>query len=195
MAYTNVWDATRPAGTVPAGTIDNEIRALRLDIQERFNDALFVDFEADPLVLKDTVGGPADKQITMSALSMFVDTGNLVDIGENGKYVAVSSPIYAPIYLPVDAQVTEIEMYADRQAASGQTWTVYYKLFGSGVSTIQLATVNHSAAGLIVSTTGVIDFTIGPDAYYFIHLPAPSSTTHVYAFRFSYTTPNVKATI
>ena len=35
MAYTNVWTTTAPLGSIQANTLDDEIRKLRLDMQER----------------------------------------------------------------------------------------------------------------------------------------------------------------
>lgn len=50
MAYTNSWSVIIPAGSDPA-TVDNDLRQLRLDFQERMN-SLVDDFTDDPVVLK-----------------------------------------------------------------------------------------------------------------------------------------------
>lgn len=51
MAYSNVWSNVIPAGTAAANTLDDQIRQLRLDIQERMNDVV-ADWTVDPVVLK-----------------------------------------------------------------------------------------------------------------------------------------------
>lgn len=38
MAYTNVWSSTTPLGTIQANTLDDEIRKVRLDFEERLKD-------------------------------------------------------------------------------------------------------------------------------------------------------------
>lgn len=57
MPYTNPWDETKPPGTQNANTADDEFRKAKLDIRERMNDALVVDWSADPVVAKATLGG------------------------------------------------------------------------------------------------------------------------------------------
>ncbi len=49
MAFTNVWSNIIPAGSDPANTADDELRQLRLDINERM-DQLVEDWTADPLL-------------------------------------------------------------------------------------------------------------------------------------------------
>jgi len=48
MAFTNVWSNVIPAGSDPANTADDELRQLRLDIDERM-DTIVADWSADPL--------------------------------------------------------------------------------------------------------------------------------------------------
>lgn len=50
MAFTNVWSNIIPAGSDPANTADDEIRQLRLDVDERM-DTLVGDWSADPIVV------------------------------------------------------------------------------------------------------------------------------------------------
>ncbi len=48
MAFTNPWSNIIPAGSDPANTADDEIRQLRLDVDERM-DTIVGDWSADPL--------------------------------------------------------------------------------------------------------------------------------------------------
>lgn len=50
MAYTNTWDNAAPLGTVPANTIDNIFRSIKLDLTERLDDIFAMPtFVTDPL--------------------------------------------------------------------------------------------------------------------------------------------------
>lgn len=55
MAYSTVWDETAPLGSVAANTIDTIVQNMKRDLRERLNEA-FIDFTADPVVLKSTLG-------------------------------------------------------------------------------------------------------------------------------------------
>jgi hypothetical protein len=54
MAFTNPWSNIIPAGSDPANTADDEIRQLRLDIDERM-DTIVGDWSADPIVNLTTI--------------------------------------------------------------------------------------------------------------------------------------------
>lgn len=49
MAYTRIWDNTKPPGTQQAAKIDDEIRELRVDISERLS--TITNWTADPITL------------------------------------------------------------------------------------------------------------------------------------------------
>ncbi len=55
MAHTNVWSNVIPAGSDALNTADDQIRQLRLDIQERM-DEVVDDWTADPVVPSIDVG-------------------------------------------------------------------------------------------------------------------------------------------
>jgi len=54
MAYTRVWSVITPAGSDPLNTTDDEIRNLRVDVQDRMND-LVDDWTVDPIVVKNSL--------------------------------------------------------------------------------------------------------------------------------------------
>ncbi len=55
MAYTNAWSNIVPAGSDALNTADDQIRRLRLDVQERMDDVV-ADWTADPVVPGSDVG-------------------------------------------------------------------------------------------------------------------------------------------
>jgi len=78
MAFTNVWSNVIPAGSDALSTADNQIRQLRLDIQERMDGGLVADWTADPLVLTRLVAGltgPPDVARVWSGAAISVLTG------------------------------------------------------------------------------------------------------------------------
>jgi len=72
MAYTNTpWSNIIPAGGDPLNTADDQIRQLRLDIQERMDDVV-VDWTVDPVVPKIQ---PADLAVVYSGVDFTIATG------------------------------------------------------------------------------------------------------------------------
>jgi len=54
MAYTRAWSVITPAGSDPLNTADDEIRSLRVDINDRMDD-LVDDWTVDPVVVKNSL--------------------------------------------------------------------------------------------------------------------------------------------
>ena len=54
MTYSNSWSNIIPTGSAAPSTVDNQIRQLRLDIQERMDD-IVEDWTSDPVVTKSTL--------------------------------------------------------------------------------------------------------------------------------------------
>lgn len=100
MAYTQTIDEATPAGTDNASTADDQLRALKRDIKERLN-SVFVDYNADPLVLKSTTRVRAlNFENSSGSFVTFMSEApieNAVDIGTN-LYIRISTrPILAAV--------------------------------------------------------------------------------------------------
>jgi len=54
MAYTRAWSVITPAGSDPLNTADDEIRNLRVDVNDRMDD-LVDDWTVDPIVIKNSL--------------------------------------------------------------------------------------------------------------------------------------------
>lgn len=72
MAYTNAWSNAIPAGSVAANFIDDHIRQLRLDIDERLA-TIVNDIDADPLTLKTNIVDKLPFTMHWSQSVQFVD--------------------------------------------------------------------------------------------------------------------------
>ena len=55
MAYSNSFDITKPAGSDPAN-VDDDLRALKAGINERFNDVFGFNFQTDDPLLPSKIG-------------------------------------------------------------------------------------------------------------------------------------------
>ena len=66
MAHTHPWSVTEPPGSALAADIDQKIRDLRLDLEERLEESVIVDMSADPVVAKPGIGGIPTRTINYS---------------------------------------------------------------------------------------------------------------------------------
>jgi len=112
MAFTNVWSNVIPAGSDALSTADNQIRQLRLDIQERMEGGLVDDWTTDPLVLTRLVAGltgPPDVARVWPGAAINVltgvekvidfiqesfDTGSFHDNGTNPSRLTITTAAY-----------------------------------------------------------------------------------------------------
>lgn len=149
-SYTNAWDVTSPAGTVQAKLIDDHIRRLRLDIQERMN-SLVEDWTDDPVILKDVLAGKKDDDSIIIPFTKFVPADP--DQGGWVSSTAVSTGnVYAPITgIPIGATITLVELV---MTGSGKVWRVMRRAFSANpAASTTIDTVAHGAGTLALSQT------------------------------------------
>ncbi|KKL27575.1 hypothetical protein LCGC14_2383780 [marine sediment metagenome] len=83
MAHTNAWSNIVPAGSDNLNTADDQIRRLRLDIQER-GDEIVDDWTADPVVPKkldvSRVIGTPDLAVVYTGAAFAIPTGTVTTI-------------------------------------------------------------------------------------------------------------------
>src|SRR5678816_4211661 len=117
MPYTNLWSNVIPAGGVQAKLIDDHIRQLRFDLEERLEDKIFTDMALDPLVLKDEFSGKkVSKQMVISFAEMSKSVLGKEHIIDQYKMIAFtdSAPVVIPIHLPPGVTLTLFEVMNDR---------------------------------------------------------------------------------
>ena len=117
MAYTDVWTTVAPTGAAAANTADDEIRKLRLDIEERLEEFLIADMTADPVVansalvptgqLAHVYEGAALSILTGVALTVnwfaeTIDTGSFHDNDTNRSRLTITDAGYYQLYASLD---------------------------------------------------------------------------------------------
>ncbi|KKM20368.1 hypothetical protein LCGC14_1646140 [marine sediment metagenome] len=110
MAYTNAGFPTNiPAGSDNLNTADDQLRRLRLDLKERFND-IVDDITADPIVLKNitpklahvyenagaTISSGVNTTVAWTAETL--DTGSFHDNSTNNSRLTITDAGYYHLY-------------------------------------------------------------------------------------------------
>ena len=111
MAYTNTWTVIAPAGSAAANTVDDEIRKLRLDMEERLEEFLIENMSADPVVRKigtsqvnaarawtgATFALPDGADTAINLVQETFDTGSFHDNSINPSRLTVTDAAYYQI--------------------------------------------------------------------------------------------------
>jgi hypothetical protein len=203
MPHTNPWNVTDPPGTEQAKNIDDHIRKVRVDINDRAAD-IVVDVMADPWVLKrsalEVAPGGSIKIISM--MDFKTTTIGKEAVYAPGVLLAYSDTdgLYANVELPVGAIVTLIEVLCDSGDCTDVTFTFYARAFAAGGATrptsqTQQVTLSSGSttpgSGVkIASDTG--SFEILADFVYYIGVEGtatPGKSFDLYGARFTYTPP------
>ena len=83
MAYSNSWSNIIPVSSDPLNTADDQLRRVRLDVQERMDD-LVDDWTADPVVLSDIdvgiVTGTPDLAVVYTGAAFAIPTASTTTI-------------------------------------------------------------------------------------------------------------------
>jgi len=198
MAFTDPWNVTDPPGTEQARNIDNHIRKLRLQLEERFEAAWVKDFTADPLELRDEVSGFKEgKMLLIPMADIKTHTGEGANESTGGEYVETSTDFFIPIRLPPGVTIKYVELLAHRLSNTFQ-WELRSRPFGPGSSTI-IETVTHSApnTGIGISITPELNVVVDSNTLYWINgnrVPT-NEGRRLYGARVTYNTPNHWSTI
>lgn len=203
MPFTRPFSVSNIPGTTLAKQIDEEFRASKLELLERFNATLFTDFTLDPLVLKDEIigkktskvlliphndfkeriGGPKRPEINELFTAIFEDTGTM----------------QASVVLPPGVTITKLELLVDRAQIDTIHWALDSLDFDLTPSKAAVVTGNYSTAGLGIIDSGAIAHVVQPDKYYQITLETTSASNIdsflFYAARVTYDTPSHLNTI
>lgn len=203
MAYTDTWvNLENIAGATPANQIDDKFRARGLGIKERMNE-IFVDWEADPVVLKDSVLGKVTgktlviphtlfrERSSVGAFNATLDGSGMGAFGDTGV-------LQASIVLPPGTTLKLVEILINTIADS-INWEVFSYTFGAALPTKTLIeSATDPTAGVHFITTGVLSEVIDAQHTYHISVDSTSSSTPpkfvVYGARITYDTPSSQQT-
>jgi hypothetical protein len=171
MAYTRVWDNSAPPGSALANTIDTIFQEFRQDTQQRISSLLRAgtDIDTDPLQLKPSVIGliqSAVKRVNpflnispgvgseVSGLSGANGMARLRGVG--GGLVTGSFDVAVQLEIPINAQLTLVNVYGNRVSVAGTTNVRIYTFdVVTGTYTL-VATLGALPAGYAQLSSGVI---------------------------------------
>lgn len=191
MAKSYEWtnDEPQPTGLVANG--DDAIRRLRLEIQERMSD--IANWTADPVTLLDSIFAQTGKILVVhgTAFKTNVDTASYDESGIS--LVSGTSPLIAPISLPVGATVTGIRFLVTSGDAA--TLDVYFMgmNFDSPVSATTLAGFSTSTSGtqFVGQSSGAEIPIVGTRAYFARVIKSSGASFSVHGVEITYSTASL----
>lgn len=140
MAHTNPWLNTTPAGSIDANKLDDSIRQLRLDLQERlselFGGLTLPEFQADPVIAKglnnditiDHATGDVGVRRDISAVGGFHQTltgWSVTNVAASVAATEVPGPLANRIQMALPGSILGIVVaLAGGQARTAGTLTV-----------------------------------------------------------------------
>ncbi|KKN23046.1 hypothetical protein LCGC14_0908890 [marine sediment metagenome] len=148
MAHTNAWSNVVPAGSDPLNTADDQIRRLRLDIQERM-DEVVDDWTADPVTLSYPLGVPLHWSLGM--IDRATTTHSVLWGGSGSERVLSPTAAGAQyiMYIPVPMKTgitlasAKIRIYRD----TGAVIVLEMKHVGNTGTETTLGTATSSSTG------------------------------------------------
>lgn len=191
MGFTNAWSITRPTGTLPANQIDDEIRAFRLDVQERMN-VIFEDFSADPLVAKPAFGGKVTGNTVVIHHAAFINDDGLV-APRTAKYLQeqnAPTTWYARVTIPVGVTITKFEALVDPIGGNTINTSLQLMTFDDVAGTNTIINVGANGNGAVVVSSAVNYVTLNNEVY-FVQFTITTNGQRFYAARITYDSPDV----
>lgn len=168
MAFTRTWDHTTPEGTEQANTIDNHMRNLRLDLEERLKREISWEADEDDGLLKEGTGKiasgvaadiPAADAKSKGRLYFETDTGLLKrDIGGDApawETIAKSDPLMAGDKLIVKLEGSNIQDQDNVHIECGRNRSSGYQTFGTAFTSA--ITYSVVATGVETGPSGNAD--------------------------------------
>lgn len=193
MAFTRSWSTSTPADGNNANTADNELRNLRVDIDERLT-ALGFD-----LTKTDDIWQPSAARylfVHWSAFNLSGETVPTISAPHLEHGTSAANTLYAPIHLPRGVVITEISAHGVISNSSTST----IKLCYADITAPASPTVTTIATLTFTAVQGIQTATLGPphtvDAlpsnmrYYFLESYAGTSGfagTRLQGVRIKYT--------
>lgn len=201
MPYSSVWDTNGFPGSSAAKTIDDEIRKLRRQLEDRFEDVLIEDITADPWVLKGAISGlkTGIKRIIPFAAFLNDLHARENDISLTGFLIGfVGNDMAAPLgaYIPVGCVITKLRWLVNKDAAASIDGKIYSRPFvNTAPAHTIINTTNIAAAGANVVASVDLAIEILPDVMYWLGIignGAVGNSYHVYGCEVTFNRPSVE---
>lgn len=204
MAYTNPWTTAQPVDTDAVSGADDEIRKLRLDIQERMDDIMGVPggWATDPITQTQT----RKQHIHWSDFSSTQGGSTLAVAGDFCINSASAVTMYAPVLLPRGVTVTMMEIQGKSTGTTAALTCTLEKVDATTgtptrttLATITLPAGSPVANYQITGSVGiVIDNTPANFIYYYLKVTWPADGTGLAGFigvNLVYTSPNLNRAV
>jgi hypothetical protein len=201
MAYSNTWSTTRPLGSAQANTADDEIRALRLDLQERFNDFVFEDMSVDPLVIKQSsFGGKDDKKIVIPYTSFIIEPSESNAFEYNTGFVTVNAnvqPVKASLLMAIGTTIKRLEWLVSTDDSALLSLRLRSGSFEAPSSVTDDATSSKTSSGQEIVDSGDIGVQVDGQRYFWLEADKQSDTAafSIWGVRVTYSAADGRSTL
>lgn len=199
MPYTNTWAETEYPGTTQARDIDDKARLTALAIEERMEDALVVDWRADPVVPKDSLLGKKVGKYLLIGCERFRElNGTLKAVELNPNFLAVfrgSARVMAHVHLPPGTTIKLVELMVNRGDVTNYTWRLISVDFANPpTETVLINDAAVATAGFHIRSSAVQNIAVAENKLYYLDLDtagaADVNSMFLYGARITYDTPD-----
>lgn len=200
MTYTNTWSTTRPLGSAQANTADDEMRAIRLDVQERMNE-LVEDWSADPVVPKQSVYGTKEGKTMMVHGTAFViepAETNSFNYADNGvtNVASDAQPIRAWLPMANGVTITKIEWLVTNGDTAAMSMILGSVQFEEAVAVTTHNSLSTTISGTVIVDSGPVAISVGADNAFFLKADKGGGAAFaVHAVRITYNAPDGRNTL
>ncbi len=201
MAYSNTWSTLRPLGSAQAHTADDEIRALRLDIEERFSGLVFEDMNDDPLTIKqESFGTKEGKQMVVPYTSFIIEPSETNAFEYNTGFVTVNAncqPVKASVILPVGVTIKRIEWLVSTDDSALLSLRLRSGSFEMPSTVIDDLTSSKTSSGQEMVDSGEVGIQVDGLRYFWLEADKQDDTAafSIWAVRITYDAPDSRSTL
>lgn len=199
MARTRAWDNNSPIGNATsAKDIDQEIRSLKLDIDERMAEIGTGFSTAGPLILNPEYKGNATKTLIIPFAAFGNNSSTTANSTLGHLVSAIDSNHFAPIFLPPGVTITDVTVSADKNTAAGWQWFLYRTVFTVGGAATPIFTSPVIAgAGVISSSSGALALLVDANHVFTLAFDATggAGVAYITGAKVTYTVPDTRNTI
>jgi len=158
MAYTYTWTTAIPAGSADPGTIDDQIRRLRAEIEERMDTITAADSKWSTSSPSQDIGLELGATSALTGVEVYFGHEILQphtdddDVEYNELYFRMDNndtwTYQGHLALPVGSTLTGFEAIVDLQGTTSIDIALKYRTFTVAPSVSQISSVNVTAAGI-----------------------------------------------
>lgn len=200
MAYSNTWATTIPLGSSQASNLDDAIRQLRLDLNERFDGFVFEDMTADPLAIQQSsFGAKEDKKMVIPYTSFIIEPSEGNAFEYNTGFVTVNAnaqPVKASLMLAVGTTIKRVEWLVSTDDAALFSLRLRSGSFEAPSTVIDDLTLSKTSSGQEMVDSGEVGIQVDGQRYFWLEADKQDSTAafSIWAVRITYSAPDGRST-